>query len=277
MDANARNTADEAVIRVVGAAANNLRNVTVDLLKKALTVVTGVSGAGKSSLLLDTVAAEAQRLVNDSYPSFVRNRLPHMSAPEVQSMSGLTFTAIIDQRRFTGNARSTVATASDVAPLLRLVFSRIGEPSARYSPAYSFNDPAGMCPDCEGLGTVVDIDVEELIDPEKSIDEGPVRFSQFRPGVYRWKRFAHSGLFDRKKPLKDYTEEETRLFLYAEQLKLPNPDPRFPKTARFDGVVTRMRDVYVKNRPAKISPPRSTRSWSASPRIASAPSAAAPG
>ncbi|MEW1903767.1 excinuclease ABC subunit UvrA [Streptomyces sp. NPDC086147] len=254
MNANARNVADESVIRVVGAAANNLRNVTVDLPKKALTVVTGVSGSGKSSLVLDTVAAEAQRLVNDSYPSFVRNRLPHMPAPEVQSMSGLTFTAIIDQRRFTGNARSTVATASDIAPLLRLVFSRIGEPSAGYSPAYSFNDPSGMCPDCEGLGTVVDIDVDELIDPEKNIDEGPVRFSQFRPGVYRWKRFAYSGLFDRKKPLKDYTEEERNLFLYAEQLKLPDPDPRFPKTARFDGVVTRMRDVYVKNRPAKISP-----------------------
>ena len=242
-----------ALIRVVGAATNNLSNISVDIPKKALTVVTGISGSGKSSLVLDTIAAEAQRLVNDSYPSFVRNRLPHMPTPEVQSMSGLTFTAVIDQRRFTGNARSTVSTASDLAPLIRLVFSRIGEPSAGYSPAYSFNDPAGMCPDCEGLGTVVDIDVEELIDPEKNIDEGPVRFSQFRPGVYRWKRFAYCGLFDREKPLKDYTEEEMRLFLYADQMKLPNPDPRFPKTARFDGVVTRMRDVYVKNRPTKIS------------------------
>ncbi|MFT4306935.1 MAG: excinuclease ABC subunit UvrA [Microbacterium sp.] len=241
------------VIRVVGASTNNLRNVTVEVPKRALTVVTGVSGSGKSSLVLDTIAAEAQRLVNDSYPVFVRNRLPQLPAPEVQSMAGLTFTALIDQRRFTGNTRSTVATASDVAPLLRLVFSRIGEPSAGYSPAYSFNDPAGMCPECEGLGSVVDIDVAELIDPEKNIDEGPVRFSQFRPGVYRWKRFAYCGLFDRKRPLKDYTEEEMDLFLYADQLKLPDPDPRFPKTARFDGVVTRMRDVYVKNRPTKIS------------------------
>ncbi|MGC3952751.1 MAG: excinuclease ABC subunit UvrA [Propionicimonas sp.] len=241
------------MIRVVHASTNNLRNVRVDLPKQALTVVTGVSGSGKSSLVLDTIAAEAQRLVNDTYPSFVRNRLPQWPAPEVQSMAGLTFTAFIDQRRFTGNARSTVATASDIAPLLRLIFSRVGEPSAGYSPAYSFNDPAGMCPECEGLGTVVDIDVDELIDPEKNIDEGPVRFSQFRPKVYRWKRFAYCGLFDRKKPLKDYTPEEMELFLYAEQFKLPNPDPRFPKTARFDGVVTRMRDVYVKNRPSKIS------------------------
>ncbi|MFT4289299.1 excinuclease ABC subunit UvrA [Nocardioides sp.] len=249
----AEDAGGDQVIRVVGASTNNLRNVTVEVPKKALTVVTGVSGSGKSSLVLDTIAAEAQRLVNDSYPVFVRNRLPQLPAPEVQSMAGLTFTALIDQRRFTGNARSTVATASDVAPLLRLVFSRVGEPSAGYSPAYSFNDPAGMCPECEGLGTVVDIDVEELIDPEKSIDEGPVRFSQFRPGVYRWKRFAYCGLFDRKRPLKDYTEEEMDLFLYADQLKLPDPDPRFPKTARFDGVVTRMRDVYVKNHPTKIS------------------------
>lgn len=243
----------EELIRVVRASTNNLRDVTVDLPKKKLTVVTGVSGSGKSSLVIDTIAAEAQRLVNDSYPSFVRSRLPQLPAPEVQSMAGLTFTSLIDQRRFTGNVRSTVATASDVAPLLRLVFSRIGEPSAGYSPAYSFNDPAGMCPECEGLGTVIDIDVDELIDPEKNIDEGPVRFSQFRPGVYRWKRFAYCNLFDRKKPLKDYSREEMELFLYAEQLKLPDPDPRFPATARFDGVVTRMRDVYIKNRPAKIS------------------------
>jgi len=245
----------ENIIRVTRASTNNLRNVSVDVPKKALTVVTGVSGSGKSSLVLDTIAAEAQRLVNDSYPTFVRNRLPQMPAPEVQAMGGLTFTALIDQRRFTGNARSTVATASDIAPLLRLVFSRIGEPSAGYSPAYSFNDPAGMCPRCEGLGSVVDIDVEELIDLSKNIDEGPVRFSQFRPGVYRWKRFAYCGLFDRKKPLGEYTPEEMDLFLYADQLKLPDPDPRFPKTARFDGVVTRMRDVYVKNRPEKISAP----------------------
>lgn len=233
MDAAVTETAaTHAWIRVVGASTNNLRDVSVEIPKHQLTVVTGVSGSGKSSLVLDTIAAEAQRLVNDSYPTFVRNRLPQLPAPEVQEMDGLTFTALIDQRRFTGNARSTVATAADLAPLLRLVFSRIGEPSAGYTPAYSFNDPSGMCPACEGLGTVVDIDVEALIDPERSIDEGPVRFSQFRPGVYRWKRFAHCGLFDRQKPLKDYTDEELELFLYADGLKLPDPDPQFPKTAR---------------------------------------------
>lgn len=245
--------ANDDLIRVVRAGTNNLRDVSVDLSKKKLTVVTGVSGSGKSSLVIDTIAAEAQRLVNDSYPSFLRNRLPQLPAPEVQSMAGLTFTCLIDQRRFTGNARSTVATASDVAPLLRLIFSRIGEPSAGYSPAYSFNDPAGMCPECEGLGSVIDIDIDGLIDLDKNIDEGPVRFSQFRPGVYRWKRFAYCNLFDRTKPLRDYTPEEMDLFLYADQMKLPDPDPRFPATARFDGVVTRMRDVYVKNRPSKIS------------------------
>ena len=248
-----REDRDRDVISVIGATTNNLKDVTVDVPKHALTVVTGVSGSGKSSLVLDTIAAEAQRLVNDSYPSFVRNRLPQMPAPEVQSMGGLTFTALIDQRRFTGNVRSTVATASDIAPLLRLVFSRVGVPHAGYSPAYSFNDPTGMCPQCEGLGTVVDIDIEALIDPEKTINEGPVNFSQFRPQVYRWKRFAYCGLFDREKPLKEYTPQEMEWFLYADRMKLPDPDPRFPKTARFDGVVTRMRDVYIKNRPEKSS------------------------
>ncbi|RLP69914.1 ATP-binding cassette domain-containing protein [Mycetocola reblochoni] len=246
-------TSSAGVIGVVGASTNNLNDVSVDIPKHTLTVVTGVSGSGKSSLVLDTIAAEAQRLVNDSYPAFIRSRLPQHPAAEVQSMAGLTFTALIDQRRFTGNARSVVATASDVAPLIRLVFSRIGEPSAGYSPAYSFNDPTGMCPRCEGLGHVVDIDIDELIDLDRTIDEGPVRFSQFRPGVYRWKRFAYCGLFDRSVPLRDYTDEQMRLFLYADRVKLTDPDPRFPKTARFDGVVTRLRDVYIKNRPASLS------------------------
>ncbi|MDF2509922.1 MAG: Nogalamycin resistance protein, partial [Microbacterium sp.] len=173
------------LLRITGARTNNLRDVSVDVPKKLLTVFTGVSGSGKSSLVLDTIAAEAQRLVNDSYSTFIRARLPQMPAPDVQSMDGLTFTVLIDQRRFTGNARSTVATATDLASLVRLVFSRVGEPSAGYSPAYSFNDPSGMCPTCEGLGSVYDIDIDALIDPEKNIDEGPVRFSLFRPGVYR--------------------------------------------------------------------------------------------
>ncbi len=244
---------DAEFIRVKGARTNNLRDVSLDVPKHALTVFTGVSGSGKSSLALDTIAAEAQRLVNDSYPSFVRARLSQLPTPDVQAMSGLTFTVLIDQRRFTGNTRSTVATATDLAPIIRLVFSRVGEPSAGYSPAYSFNDPQGMCPRCEGLGAVVDIDPDALIDLDKNIDEGPVRFSMFRPGVYRWKRFAYCGLFDRAKPLKDYTSDELDLFLYADSVVPPHPDPRFPNTARFDGVITRMRDVYVKNRPSNMS------------------------
>lgn len=243
----------DSFLRITGARTNNLRDVSLDVPKKLMTVFTGVSGSGKSSLVLDTIAAEAQRLVNDSYSTFIRSRLPQMPAPDVQAMDGLTFTVLIDQRRFTGNARSTVATATDLASLVRLVFSRIGSPSAGYSPAYSFNDPSGMCPTCEGLGTVYDIDLDALIDQEKSIDEGPVRFSLFRPGVYRWKRFAYAGLFDRQKPLKDYTAEEMDLFLYADQLKLTDPDPRFPQSARFDGVVTRMRAVFLKQRPVKMS------------------------
>ncbi len=249
-----RSDADgESSIRVTRARTNNLRDVSLDVPKKTMTVFTGVSGSGKSSLVLDTIAAEAQRLVNDSYSSFLRARLPQLPAPDVQAMAGLTFTTLIDQRRFTGNARSTVATATDLAPLLRLVFSRIGVPSAGYSPSYSFNDPRGSCPRCEGLGTVVDIDADELIDPTKNIDEGPVRFSMFRPGTYRWKRFAYCGFFDRQKPLGDYTPEELDLFLYAEEVKPVDPDPRFPASGRFDGVVTRLRDVYVRRRPEKIS------------------------
>lgn len=138
------------MLRITGARTNNLRDVSVVVPKKLLTVFTGVSGSGKSSLVLDTIAAEAQRLVNDSYSTFIRSRLPQLPTPDVQAMDGLTFTVLIDQRRFTGNARSTVATATDLASLVRLVFSRVGEPSAGYSPRTRSTTPPACARPAKG-------------------------------------------------------------------------------------------------------------------------------
>jgi excinuclease UvrABC ATPase subunit len=230
-----RNPGRAAWITVQGARTNNLRDVSVRIPKHRLTVFTGVSGSGKSSLAFGTIAAEAQRLVADSYPLFVRNRLPSSGHAEVDHIDGLTFTTVVDQRPFTGNARSTVGTASDLAPLLRMMFSRIGRPNAGYSPAYSFNDPSGMCPRCEGLGTVDDVDLDRLLDLSRSLNDGAVRFPTFAPGTYRWKRLVHSGLVDPDVPLERLPGDP-----------LENPDPEYPKSRTFDGIMVRLRDGYLR-------------------------------
>ncbi|MFI9784944.1 excinuclease ABC subunit UvrA [Kitasatospora sp. NPDC051984] len=240
-------------ITVEKARTHNLRDVTVRVPKHRLTVFTGVSGSGKSSLAFDTIAAEADRLVTGSYPVFVRNRLPQHPAANVDRIDGLTFTTIIDQRRFTGSARSTVGTASDIAPMLRLLFSRVGRPSAGFSPAYSFNDPTGMCPHCEGLGVVDDIDLDRLLDRSLSLREGAIRFPTFEPGTYRWKRLVDSGLADVDVSLRNLPGSVVDTLLYAEEIKLTNPLPGYPKHGTFDGVIPRLRNSYLRKAPSRLS------------------------
>ncbi|APU15362.1 MULTISPECIES: thiamine ABC transporter permease [Actinoalloteichus] len=240
-------------ITVEGARTNNLREVSVRVPKHRITVFTGVSGSGKSSLAFGTIAAEAQRLVADSYPLFVRNRLPQRGHADADRLDGLMHTTVVDQRRFTGNARSTVGTASDVAPLLRMLFSRIGIPNAGYSPAYSFNDPSGMCPRCEGLGTVDDIDLDALLDRSRSLNEGAIRFPTFAPGTYRWKRMVHSALVDPDQALSEISADDLHLLLYAENLPLTDPGPEYPKSGLFDGVIPRLRNAYLRKTPSRLT------------------------
>jgi excinuclease UvrABC ATPase subunit len=232
-------------IRVLGARQNNLRDVTVEIPKGRLTVVTGVSGSGKSSLVFGTIAAESSRQLGETLPSFVRNRLPQHARPDVDALEHLSAAVVVDQRRIGGNARSTVGTATDIAPLLRLLYSRVATPHVGWSPAFSFNDPSGMCPRCEGLGTVADIDVERLVDRDRSLDQGAIRFSTFAPGTYRWKRYVHAGLFDRGKPLRDYRPDEWDTLMHARELTPPHPDPEFPRTGTYVGVLPRFRRDYL--------------------------------
>ncbi|CAM2890202.1 ATP-binding cassette domain-containing protein [Prescottella defluvii] len=240
-------------ITVEGARTNNLRDLSVRVPKHCLTVFSGVSGSGKSSLAFDTIAAEAQRLAAESYPVFVRNRLPQHPPADVDLVDGLTFTTIVDQRRFTGNTRSTVGTASDIAPLLRLLFSRVGEPSAGFSPSYSFNDPSGMCLRCEGIGTVDDIDLTRLLDTSRSLRDGAVRFPTFSPGTYRWKRLVHAGLVDPDLPLTSLPAAELDSLLHAQGLRLTNPHPEYPESRIFDGILPRLRNSYLRKRPSRLT------------------------
>ncbi|MDA0635964.1 excinuclease ABC subunit UvrA [Nonomuraea sp. MCN248] len=228
---------DEIVL--TGLRQNNLRDVSLRLPKGRLIVFTGVSGSGKSSVVFETIAAESQRQLNETYSAFIRNRLPKHERPRAERLAGLTPAVVVDQRPVGGNARSTVGTMTEVHPMLRVLFSRRGEPSAGPATAYSFNDPAGMCPECDGLGRKVEVDVDRLIDPGLSLAEGALR--PYAVGGYVWGLYAGSGLFDPDKPLRDYTGRELDLLLYGSGRKVR----RDGRTHDYEGVITRFGRVHL--------------------------------
>lgn len=207
----------DIVIR--GLRQNNLKNVSLNIPKNKIVVFTGVSGSGKSSIVFDTIAAESQRQMNETYSAWVRGRLPKYEKPHVEFIDNLTASVIIDQSRISGNARSTVGTISDMYASLRLLFSRIGEPYVGPASYFSFNNPNGMCKTCSGIGKILDLDIEQVIDPEKSFNEGMLNLPAFGVGNYYWKMYTGSGLYTLDKKWKDYTEEERNLLLYGSRTK----------------------------------------------------------
>ncbi|MGL5435560.1 MAG: ATP-binding cassette domain-containing protein [Lachnospiraceae bacterium] len=202
-------------IVIQGLSQNNLKHISLMIPKEKITVFTGVSGSGKSSIVFDTVAAESQRQIKATYPAFIQSRLPKYRKPQVDYIDNLTASVVVDQAPLGGNARSTVGTISGLYSSLRLLFSRIGRPYAGTASCFSFNDPNGMCKTCSGLGKVTTIDIDSLLIPEKSWNEGCINDTLYRPGSWYWKQYAKSGLFDSDKPLKDYSAAEYNLLLYG--------------------------------------------------------------
>ena len=230
---------DHIIIR--GASENNLKNISLEIPKHQITVFTGVSGSGKSSLVLDTIAAKSRRELNDTFPSFVQQYLPKYGRPHVDAIENLPIAIVIDQKKPAQNSRSTVATYTDIAALLRLLFSRVGQPFVGYAESFSFNHPEGSCPRCSGLGEIRELDIHKLIDFDKSLnDEDTIHYIAFGKGGWRWIRYAHSGLFDLDKKIKDYSPEELDLFLNSPQIRLKNPPSNWPKTAKYEGIIPRM-------------------------------------
>ncbi|MFJ9677780.1 ATP-binding cassette domain-containing protein [Streptomyces sp. NPDC101194] len=243
----APNVADShALIRVHGARVNNLKDVSVEIPKRRLTVFTGVSGSGKSSLVFNTIAAESQRLINETYSAFVQGFMPTSARPEVDVLEGLTTAIIVDQQRMGADPRSTVGTATDANAMLRILFSRLGKPHIGPPSAYSFNTASvrasgaitvergnkkavkatfnrtgGMCTRCEGRGTVSDIDLTQLYDDSKSLAEGAFTIPGWKSDSFWTVRvYAESGLLDPDKPIRDFTEKEMRDFLHREPTKV---------------------------------------------------------
>ncbi|WP_374206467.1 ATP-binding cassette domain-containing protein [Microbacterium sp. VKM Ac-2923] len=235
------------VIRVRGARENNLKNVDLDVPKRRLTVFTGVSGSGKSSLVFGTIAAESQRLINETYPTFVQQFMGELSRPDVDALENLSATIRVDQERMAANARSTVGTATDVHAMLRVLFSRLGQPHVGSSQAFSFNVPSisgagavtiatgakkgqkerrsfeitgGMCPECEGLGQVSDIDLDQLVDKTLSLNAGAILVPGYTADGWMVRIYGESGFLDADKPVQDFTEQERHDFLYKEQTKV---------------------------------------------------------
>src|SRR6266566_4288966 len=204
-------------IEIRGARENNLKDVTLRLPKRKITIFTGVSGSGKSSVVFDTIANEAQRLLFENFSMFIRNFLPRHPQPDADAIENLSMAVIVDQKRLGGGSQSTVGTVTDIASVLRLLFSRIGKPYVGYANAFSFNDPQGMCLECNGLGRKIGITPEALIDTTQSLNEGAV----IAPGLAGWESdlYGRSGFFDNDKKIADYTTEELDLLLYSEPRK----------------------------------------------------------
>jgi excinuclease UvrABC ATPase subunit len=236
---------DWGAIQVRGARENNLRDISLDIPKRRLTVFTGVSGSGKSSLVFGTVAAESQRLINETYSAFVQGFMPTLARPDVDSLEGLTTAIILDQERMGANVRSTVGTVTDANAMLRVIFSRIGTPHIGGPQAFAFNIPSvtgggaisiergagrtesrtfsvagGMCPRCEGMGSANEIDLAQLYDETKSLAEGAITVPGYTPDGWSTRLFSESGFFDPGKPIGSYAKKELQTFLYGEPVKV---------------------------------------------------------
>lgn len=232
------------VIRVEGARENNLKNVSVELPKRRLTVFTGVSGSGKSSLVFDTIAAESRRMIDETYSAFVQGFMPSVPRPDVDVLEGLTTAIIVDQERLGANPRSTVGTVTDANAMLRILFSRLGEPYIGGPTAFSFNIPTqkasgvmtgpggekkivkdaiylgGMCPRCEGRGAVSDIDLAQIVDESKSLEEGAIMVPGYTADGWMVKGFSQSGFYPADKPIAQFTDKQRHMFLYGEVTKV---------------------------------------------------------
>lgn len=234
-------------ITITGARENNLKDVTLRIPKGRLTVFTGVSGSGKSSVVFDTIAVESQRQLNETFTWFVRNRLPKYERPHAEELADLSPAIVVDQRPIGGHSRSTVGTMTDIYSVLRVLFSRHGTPSAGPATAYSFNDPSGMCPECDGLGRTVRPDWHRILDPGRSLADGAVRFPPFAAGTWQGQAYTNSAELDPHKPVGRFTAAERDFLMRGRPgSKVTVTGSGGTWTTDYEGLATRFERLYLK-------------------------------
>lgn len=231
----------EEYIEIVGARENNLKNVSLRIPKRKITIFTGVSGSGKSSLVFDTIAAEGQRLLNENFSAFIRTFLPKVKQPEADSITNLNMPVIVDQRKLGGGSSSTVGTVTDIAPLVRRLFARIGQPNVSHVYMFSFNNALGMCPACKGLGSNMGLDLEAALDRSLSINEGAIKLPDYAVDGWYWKVIVETGLFDADKKLKDYSESEMQELLHGAPRKVKMAGMNMT----YEGIADRFAHKYI--------------------------------
>ncbi|MGI2294086.1 ATP-binding cassette domain-containing protein [Paenibacillus sp. GXUN7292] len=237
---------NQEYIVISGARENNLKNVSLHIPKRKITIFTGVSGSGKSSIVFDTIAAESTRLLNENFSMFVRNFLPRVPQPDTDAIQNLSMAVIVDQKRLGGGSHSTMGTITDISPVLRLLFSRMGQPYVGQAHMFSFNDPQGMCPECNGIGRRLGVDMNKAVDISKTLNEGAIMLPDYAVNGWDWNIIVQSGDFDLDKKLSDYSDEELELLLYAKARKVQMDFAGKATNITVEGVIEKFTNKYIK-------------------------------
>ncbi len=232
-------------IMIRGARENNLKDVSLRIPKRKITIFTGVSGSGKSSIVFDTIAAEARRQLNDTFSTFVRNFLPRYAQPDADAIENLSMAIVVDQKHLGGGSHSTVGTITDIYSVLRLLFSRVGQPFVGYSNVFSFNDPQGMCPECNGIGRKIGVDLDKFVDTSRSLNEGAILYPEYAVDSWGWNIIIQSGLFDNDKKLNDFSDDEMTLLLHSKPYKVKMRFNNRPVNLTFEGIVEKFSRKYI--------------------------------
>jgi excinuclease UvrABC ATPase subunit len=233
-------------IEIRGARENNLKNVSLRIPKRKITIFTGVSGSGKSSIVFDTIASESQRLLNENFSMFVRNFLPKYAQPDADAIENLSMSIVVDQKRMGGGSHSTVGTITDINTLLRLLFSRLGKPYVGPANLFGFNDPKGMCPECNGLGRKLDVDLNKFLDTSKSLNEGAILFGEYAVKSWGWSLLLNTKLFDPDKKLSKYSAKEMDALLHHPPMKVKTNVGAKDFNMTFIGIVDQFVNKYIK-------------------------------
>nr|WP_145159122.1 excinuclease ABC subunit UvrA [Paenibacillus terrae] len=237
---------NQEYIVISAARENNLKNVSLQIPKRKISIFTGVSGSGKSSIVFDTIAAESTRLLNENFSMFVRTFLPKYPQPDADAIENLSMAVIVDQKRLGGGSHSTMGTITDISPILRLLFSRVGQPYVGGANMFSFNDPQGMCPECNGIGRSLGVDMSKAVDMSKSLREGAIMLPGYTVDGWEWNMLIQSGSFDPDKKLSDYSDEDLEQLLYGKARKVKMDFAGKATNITVEGVIEKFTNKYIK-------------------------------